>query len=73
MFVTMVDNRFRSDAYISTLRVGIEESIMLPLLVSIDVTILWLQQTVRSSCSSSKFNGIRLEPTNISSMYVCSM
>ena len=27
-------------------------------------TILWLQQTVRSSCSSSMFNGIRLEPTN---------
>ena len=27
-------------------------------------TILWLQQAVRSSCSSSMFNGIRLEPTN---------
>ena len=27
-------------------------------------TILWLQQTVRSSCSTSMLNGIRLEPTN---------
>ena len=27
-------------------------------------TILWLHQTMRPSCSSSMFNGIRLEPTN---------
>ena len=37
---------------------------ILPICGAASGTVLWPQQTVRSSCWSSMFNGIRPEPTN---------
>ena len=62
MFVTMVDNRFRSGAYISTLCAGLGESIMLSLLVSIDEGGLnmWPQSVSHFHCILKALNVMAL-------------